>query len=186
MAAVRVNRLMRAMWRFHRWLYAKSNGRIGVRTGAQRLLLLTTTGRRSGQPRSVVLTYVDAASRKVVVASYAGENRQPDWYLNLTAHPRATIRIGNEEQPVRARQSPDPNETISTISSLICMTNTRPTNNEPTAAYPSSLSNQRPEPHRTRPRRSRHGRPPRQPAWTEGPARYHRTEITDRHADEPA
>lgn len=93
MAAVRVNSALRIMWRLHRWLYATTSGKFGTRIGDQHLLLLTTIGRKSGQARPVVLTYIDEGDTKVVVASYAGEERHPDWWLNLQANLEATVRI---------------------------------------------------------------------------------------------
>ncbi len=53
MAVVKVNRRMRAFWRFHRWLYARSGGRIGTRIGKQQLLRLITVGRNTQLPRAL-------------------------------------------------------------------------------------------------------------------------------------
>lgn len=66
------------------------------------LLLLTTTGRRSGQPRTNPLMYLPDGDRWLVFASYAGAPRHPDWYRNLLAEPRATIEVGTETVPVSA------------------------------------------------------------------------------------
>ncbi len=104
MPAVRRNLPTRAMWRIHRWLYARSGGRVGTRFGKQRFVLLTTTGRKSGQPRSVALTCLKEDDTYYVVGSYAGEDRDPSWWLNLQADPRAIVRVGRETVAVRARE----------------------------------------------------------------------------------
>ena len=90
-------------WRVHRLIYRLSGGRVGTRLGAMRVLLLTTTGRRSGRAHDVALNYFEDAGRPVVIASNAGDDRHPAWYLNLRAHPEAEIRVGTRTQPVRAR-----------------------------------------------------------------------------------
>lgn len=66
------------------------------------LLLLTTSGARTGQPHLTPLAYLDSGDRYVVVAANAGAPRHPDWYYNLIAHPRATVVISNEDLAVRA------------------------------------------------------------------------------------
>ena len=60
------------------------------------LLLLTTTGARSGQPRTSPMMYVRNGERLLVIASNAGAPKHPDWYRNLVAHPDVTVEIGNE------------------------------------------------------------------------------------------
>ena len=66
-------------------------------------LILTTTGRRSGQPRRNPLLYVRDGDAFVVIGSNWGKNRQPAWSLNLLADPRATVTIGGRHLPVEAR-----------------------------------------------------------------------------------
>jgi deazaflavin-dependent oxidoreductase (nitroreductase family) len=65
---------------------------------------LTTTGRKSGQPRTVTLYAFDDADRLVVVGSFAGARRDPAWVANLRAQPRAIVRRGREVQEVRAHE----------------------------------------------------------------------------------
>lgn len=74
--------------------YVESGGADGHfwRKGAP-TLVLTTTGRRSGLPRSTALIYGRDGDRVVVVASRAGEPQHPWWYLNLQANPRVTVQI---------------------------------------------------------------------------------------------
>jgi deazaflavin-dependent oxidoreductase (nitroreductase family) len=60
------------------------------------LLLLTTTGARSGQPRTTPMMYVPDGDRLLVIASNAGAPSHPDWYRNLVAHPDVTVEVGSE------------------------------------------------------------------------------------------
>jgi deazaflavin-dependent oxidoreductase (nitroreductase family) len=66
------------------------------------MLLLTTTGRRSGKRRTTPLGYLPDGDRRILVASFGGDDRHPQWYLNLKAHPEAEIQVGSETQLVRA------------------------------------------------------------------------------------
>ncbi len=61
------------------------------------LLLLTTTGAKTAQPRTTPLMYVRAGDRLVIMASAAGAPKDPDWYRNLVAHPEVTVELGNEK-----------------------------------------------------------------------------------------
>ena len=67
------------------------------------LILLTTTGAKSGQPRTTPLNYSTDGDRIIVIASKAASPTHPDWYHNLVAHPDATIELGAERFAVRAR-----------------------------------------------------------------------------------
>jgi deazaflavin-dependent oxidoreductase (nitroreductase family) len=62
----------------------------------RRLLLLTTTGAKSGQPRTKPMLYIPDGDRLLVIASNAGAPTHPDWYRNLLAHPQVTVEVGNE------------------------------------------------------------------------------------------
>jgi deazaflavin-dependent oxidoreductase (nitroreductase family) len=73
----------------------------GMFTGAP-LLLLTTTGARSGKPRTTPLAYTRDGDRMVIIASKGGAPTNPDWYHNLVANPTATVEVGGETFPVRA------------------------------------------------------------------------------------
>jgi deazaflavin-dependent oxidoreductase (nitroreductase family) len=105
MAAPKKSKLVELFWKVHPWLYRKSNGRIGGKLVGMPVLLLTTRGRKSGQARERALTYVPARDAYAVIASYLGEPRHPDWYLNLKAHPEATVRVGGADVSVRAREA---------------------------------------------------------------------------------
>jgi deazaflavin-dependent oxidoreductase (nitroreductase family) len=64
--------------------------------GKSGLILLTTTGARSGEPRVVPLNYSEDGDRIIVIASKGGSPTHPDWYHNLLAHPEVTIERGQE------------------------------------------------------------------------------------------
>lgn len=66
-------------------------------------LLLTTTGRRSGEARTSALIYREHDGAYLVVASKGGADEPPDWYLNLQADPRVTVQIKGERFAARAR-----------------------------------------------------------------------------------
>jgi deazaflavin-dependent oxidoreductase (nitroreductase family) len=68
----------------------------------ERILLLTTNGRRSGQPRTTPMMFHRDGDRVLVIASNVGAPKHPDWYLNLVADPHVTVEIGNESYPAIA------------------------------------------------------------------------------------
>jgi deazaflavin-dependent oxidoreductase (nitroreductase family) len=67
------------------------------------LILLTTTGAKSGQPHTAVLGYVHHGDRLLAIASNNGAPRHPDWYFNLLAAPTATVELGSDMFDVRVR-----------------------------------------------------------------------------------
>jgi deazaflavin-dependent oxidoreductase (nitroreductase family) len=89
----------------HRLLYRASGGRIGARAWGLPIVLLTTTGRTSGKPRTVPLCALRDGERFVVIASYGGLDRPPAWWLNLQQEPRATVRLGRVDHGVVAREA---------------------------------------------------------------------------------
>jgi F420H(2)-dependent quinone reductase len=89
--------------KLHGFVYRHSGGLIGSRVVAGRALLLTTTGRRSGEPRTTALIYVKDGERLVAVASNGGSDHPPSWLLNLQAHPSVTVQIGRNKFSARAR-----------------------------------------------------------------------------------
>jgi F420H(2)-dependent quinone reductase len=84
-------------------LYRLSGGRIGGRINRAPVLLLTTTGRKSGQQRTAPVVYLADGESLVVIGSNAGHSRTPAWSLNLQANPDAEVEVGRERRPVRAR-----------------------------------------------------------------------------------
>jgi deazaflavin-dependent oxidoreductase (nitroreductase family) len=67
----------------------------------ERLLLLTTTGRRTGEPRTTPMMFHRDGDRVLVIASNIGAPRHPDWYLNLAADAEVTIEVGDESGAAR-------------------------------------------------------------------------------------
>lgn len=94
---------IKAMGRAHRLVYRASGGRVLGRVAGMPVLLLTTTGRRTGTARTTPLTYFRDGDDLLVVGSNGGEERAPGWLLNLRAHPEATVTIGRERHEVTAR-----------------------------------------------------------------------------------
>jgi F420H(2)-dependent quinone reductase len=105
MAAVRLSPALKAWWFVHRWLYRISGGRIGRRMNGFEILLLTTRGRRSGELRRVALQSLEHGEGWAVIASYAGEDRHPSWWLNLQAEPMADVQVRSRHTRVRAREA---------------------------------------------------------------------------------
>lgn len=94
----------------HRAVYRLSGGRVGANLLGLRVLLLTTIGRRSGRERTLPLLYVEDEKGWVVIASNAGDDRDPAWWHNLRARPEATLQVGRERHAVRARRATPPEE----------------------------------------------------------------------------
>ncbi len=86
----------------HLFWYTLSGGIIGSHVSGAPVLLLTTTGRKSGRQRTTPLNYLQDGESKVLVASNGGNDQHPAWYLNLRANPDAEVQIGREKQRVRA------------------------------------------------------------------------------------
>jgi deazaflavin-dependent oxidoreductase (nitroreductase family) len=86
---------LKAMNRVHRVLLAASGGRFGWHFSGMPVLELTTIGRKSGQPRTTMLTSpYQEDSTIVVVASRGGDDTNPAWFLNLRDNPTVTVKLG--------------------------------------------------------------------------------------------
>jgi deazaflavin-dependent oxidoreductase (nitroreductase family) len=96
--------LLRLVTVVHRALYRASGGLLGANLGAP-MLLLTTTGRKTRKQRTTPLLYVRDGERFVIVASNAGDDRPPAWWLNLEAEPRARVQVGGTFHAVHARRA---------------------------------------------------------------------------------
>ena len=84
-------------------LYRASGGRLGGRVNRAPVLLLTTTGRRSGQKRTAPVVYLEDGERLVVINTNAGNEKVPAWSLNLAADPKAEVEVGRRRLQVVAR-----------------------------------------------------------------------------------
>ncbi len=94
--------LARVLYRIDRPLLRLTGGRIKASLGFP-ILLLTTTGARSGQPRTVPLIFVRDGDELAVIASYYGNQRHPAWYHNIQARPEVTVLLPGRSGPYRAR-----------------------------------------------------------------------------------
>ncbi len=79
-----------------------SNGRLGSKLGTQIILLLETTGRKTGQPREIPIAYFFREGQYLIVASNWGKDSNADWYLNLLKNPRAKLTVGGKVFSVEA------------------------------------------------------------------------------------
>jgi F420H(2)-dependent quinone reductase len=92
---------------FHRNMLQLSRGRfLGTHKG-EPMILLTTTGRKTGKTRTWPLMALRNGDGWVVTGSNGGHDRHPAWYLNLLANPQATVRDGGRDTSVRARVADD-------------------------------------------------------------------------------
>src|SRR6476660_5611933 len=93
---------MRLMTGLHEFWYRMTDGLVGGNFMGAPMLLLTTTGRKTGQKHTTPLVYLRDGDDVVVIASNGGSDKHPQWWLNLTADPRAEVQAGNKKSTVRA------------------------------------------------------------------------------------
>ncbi|WP_406045182.1 nitroreductase family deazaflavin-dependent oxidoreductase [Micromonospora sp. NBC_00898] len=93
---------MRGFLRTAVWLYRRSGGKLGGKMFGAPVLLLTTTGRKSGRSWTVPLMYQTDGDRWVIIASNGGSARHPAWWLNLRSQPDASVQIGRQTYLVTA------------------------------------------------------------------------------------
>lgn len=84
------------------WVYRRSGGKLGGKMWGAPVLLLNTTGRRSGRRWTVPVMYQTDDDRWVIIASNGGSDRHPAWWLNLRSVPDGSIEIGRQTYPVTA------------------------------------------------------------------------------------
>ncbi len=84
------------------FLYNVSGGRIGGKMGKVPVLLLTTTGRKTGKQRTLPLVYIMDGSAYVITASAGGADKHPGWFFNIRSNPQATIQVKDKHIPVTA------------------------------------------------------------------------------------
>jgi deazaflavin-dependent oxidoreductase (nitroreductase family) len=96
------------MSRIHTFLYRRGGGE-GLGTTFQKIpvALLTTTGRKTGQPRVSPLYFLRDGDRVIVAASKSGTDKNPMWYLNLKANPKVSVQIRKEVLDLTARDATD-------------------------------------------------------------------------------
>lgn len=104
--------IIKVMSRVNTWTYRVSGGRIGGswRVGSALkapvpVCLMTTTGRKSGEPRTVPLLHLPEGDRVLLVASQGGLPKHPQWYKNVLANPDVTIQVGRRSRAMTAREA---------------------------------------------------------------------------------
>ena len=103
-SAVRLRRwAIRCLGKAHLAVHRVTRGRVLGSVAGMPVLLLTTTGRRSGKARTTPLTFFRDGTDLVVIASNGGADRPPAWSLNLQQTPRAVVEIGTDKLAVTAR-----------------------------------------------------------------------------------
>lgn len=96
------------MSRAQTWLFKKSNGRFGDKfLRGSEVGILTTTGRKSGEPRDVPLLFLQEEQRIVLVASQGGRDTHPMWYLNIKADAKVAFQTKRETLSLIAREATD-------------------------------------------------------------------------------
>jgi len=92
----------------HTLSYRLTGGRIGRRLVNNDMLLLTTTGRRSGRQHTIPLLYLRDGDSVIVIASWGGRDYPPHWYLNVTADPAVFVQIDRTGWPAVAVELDEP------------------------------------------------------------------------------
>ena len=82
--------------------FRSNGGKVGGRFKGAAMMLLTTTGAKSGEARTKPVVYTKDGDRFVIIASKAGAPTNPDWFHNLVANPEVVLEVGDERFPARA------------------------------------------------------------------------------------
>ena len=97
---------VRTAWSVHRKLYRLTGGHLGLRRPTAKswgMMRLTTTGRRTGCEHSVIVAYIEDGPALVTLAMNGWADGEPAWWLNLQAHPEATVDVADGSRFVHAR-----------------------------------------------------------------------------------
>jgi deazaflavin-dependent oxidoreductase (nitroreductase family) len=97
--------VFRATSALNKWLYRLSGGKIAGSMKGAPILLLTTTGRKTGKARVTPLLYLRDGDNLVLVASKGGAPKHPVWFLNLEANPDVEVEVGRTRERRRARSA---------------------------------------------------------------------------------
>ncbi|MFS0896471.1 nitroreductase family deazaflavin-dependent oxidoreductase [Mycolicibacterium litorale] len=98
---------MKYFARAHIWAYRRTDGLLGSRLLWFPAALLTTTGRKSGEPRTTPTLYLRDGDRVILPASFGGRDSDPLWYRNLKENPDVHVQIGAEKLDLVARDATD-------------------------------------------------------------------------------
>ncbi|HZA09438.1 nitroreductase family deazaflavin-dependent oxidoreductase [Mycobacterium sp.] len=99
--------LLKYFARCHIWVYRRTNGRLGAKLLWFPAALLTTTGRKTGQPRTAPTLYLRDGERVILPASFGGRNSHPMWYRNLKANAKVRVQIRDQQLDLVARDATD-------------------------------------------------------------------------------
>ena len=91
--------------------FRANDGKVGGYFESMSLLLLHTTGAKSGQPRLNPVAYTNDGDKLVIIASKSGAPTNPDWYYNVVANPEVGVEVGTEQFQARAAVMPEPERT---------------------------------------------------------------------------
>ncbi|WP_421839998.1 nitroreductase/quinone reductase family protein [Mycobacterium sp.] len=96
--------------RAHTWLYRRTNGKVGAKllwlpSAVIPVALLTTTGRKTGLPRTTPMLHLRDGDRVIFPASFMGREKNPLWYNNIRANPKVEVQTGSERRPLVARDA---------------------------------------------------------------------------------
>jgi deazaflavin-dependent oxidoreductase (nitroreductase family) len=105
-----VNPFFKLFVKAHVWLYSSSGGRRGASLGGLKVILLTTTGKKSGQARTVPVVPYHDGGELYVIASMGGSPQHPAWYGNLRANPAVGVQVGPDKWRARAEVVPEGSE----------------------------------------------------------------------------
>jgi len=98
-----MKKTMLKLWvALHVATFRATKGRIGSSMRVGKVLLLTTTGNKSGKPRTVPVMQFEDGGRRYVIASFAGSPQHPAWFKNLSANPNVTVEVPGERYQARA------------------------------------------------------------------------------------
>ena len=100
-------RALKALFKAHTAIYEASDGRIGAQAGLP-MLLLSVTGRKSGETRTTPLVYFQDGNSYVVVGSDGAAKYDPQWWKNLLVDPVGAVRVGRKKFDVRATLATGP------------------------------------------------------------------------------
>ncbi|MCV7303128.1 nitroreductase family deazaflavin-dependent oxidoreductase [Mycobacterium barrassiae] len=96
---------MKYFARAHIWAYRRTDGRIGAKLLWFPAALVTTTGRKSGRPRTTPTLYLDDGDRVILPASFGGRDSDPAWYLNIESNPQIHLQIRDRHLDLIARDA---------------------------------------------------------------------------------
>ncbi len=88
--------------KLHNFIYKLTGGRVGSKMGENKILLLTTKGRKSGIEYTTPLGYFDHQEGYLIIASNGGQAKHPDWYFNLKSDPQVKLQIKDQALTARA------------------------------------------------------------------------------------